>query len=433
MYIEKLKLINVRTFVKNELNFLHPDTKFPSHLKPSRTTPGTIPKPKLPNVNLLLGDNGSGKSTVLQAIALASLGPAARDAQLPLRKFVRFQQPHNPDDPGLMHRAVIEAELLLHPEDYGAGERLRPVSNFIRKGELERFEYTDRTLTGETEKEPSPLWRPIFESKNEAFFCVAYGATRRVEAGESTERGGSPKTSFIRGQRVQSIFQDSFALFPPIYWLPQVKTEDPEKYAQVVQLLNQVLKHGKFRFTGKIKEQEYLFDCGGSPIPYRSLSDGFRSFIAWVADLLYHICYGCERGKPLTEIPGVILVDEIDLHLHPKWQMQVIRTVAKAMPRMQFIFTSHSPLVTGSLEWMNIITLQTDANTNRTTVNRLQQGVHGLGADQILLSRFFGLKTTQAPEKVGRLTKITKRIRQGDTDAPLELIREMSVGTEETQ
>ena len=76
-------------------------------------------------------------------------------------------------------------------------------------------------------------------------------------------------------------------------------------------------------------------------------------------------------------------MDEIDLHLHPKWQMQVIKTVAKALPKMQFVFTSHSPLVAGSLEWMNIITLKARP-TNRTVAKRLKQSIHGLDADQIL-------------------------------------------------
>jgi hypothetical protein len=146
--------------------------------------------------------------------------------------------------------------------------------------------------------------------------------------------------------------------------------------------------------------------------------------------LLFRVCYGCPSGKKLVENSGVVLVDEIDLHLHPKWQMQVIATVAKTLPRMQFVFTSHSPLVAGSLEWMNIITLKVGAKTNRTMAKRLKQSIHGLDADQILLTDFFGLKTTMAPAKRRQIDQITDRIRSGDKSAPLQLIREMSSGTE---
>ena len=171
-------------------------------------------------------------------------------------------------------------------------------------------------------------------------------------------------------------------------------------------------------------------DRGDVPVPFQALSDGYRAFVGWVADLLYHISSGAPSGKKLVDSQGIVLVDEIDLHLHPRWQMQVIKTVARALPKMQFVFTSHSPLVAGSLEWMNIITLKAGTKTNRTVAKRLKQSIHGLDADQILLSDFFGLKSTMAEAKRRQLDDITGRIRSGDKNAPLQLIREMSSGTE---
>jgi predicted ATP-binding protein involved in virulence len=96
-----------------------------------------------------------------------------------------------------------------------------------------------------------------------------------------------------------------------------------------------------------------------------------------VADLLSHICYGCPKGRNLTESVGLVLVDEIDLHLHPKWQMKVIGTVARALPRIQFVFTSHSPLIAGSLEWMNIIALREEFHEH---MGRHQTSIYRLAA-----------------------------------------------------
>ena len=76
------------------------------------------------------------------------------------------------------------------------------------------------------------------------------------------------------------------------------------------------------------------------------------------------------------------MVDEIDLHLHPRRQMEVISTVARAFPRMQFILTSHSPLVASSLEWMNIITLKLDSRSNSTEPHRFPESIRGLVADR---------------------------------------------------
>ena len=128
---------------------------------------------------------------------------------------------------------------------------------------------------------------------------------------------------------------------------------------QVVNLLNSLVGKGGWAFTGiQDSEGEYLFGKKGTEVPFPALSDGYRAFLGWLGDLLFHVCETCPSGKKLTENRGIVMVDEIDLHLHPKWQMTVLQTLAKSLPNIQFIVTSHSPLIVGSLEWMNIIVMQ---------------------------------------------------------------------------
>ena len=168
-------------------------------------------------------------------------------------------------------------------------------------------------------------------------------------------------------------------------------------------------------------------------MPFPGLSDGYRGFIGWVGDLLYHLCYAYPHGGHLVDMLGIVMVDEIDLLLHPKWQMKVISTVAKALPRMQFIFTSHSPLVAGSLEWMNINLLKVNPKTNRTVAKRLKQSIHGLDADQILISDFFGLKTTRTAGKISQLARLQRRARHGDAEAARQIILAMATGNEDDE
>src|SRR5262245_5352185 len=106
MFIEQLSLSNVKTFVKDVMDFVNPDREYALKGKERK---GVLPRPRLPNVNLLLGDNGSGKSTVLRSIAQVCFGPAAQSAGL--------------RDPGLIRRtngeaagdqARLAATLLLH-------------------------------------------------------------------------------------------------------------------------------------------------------------------------------------------------------------------------------------------------------------------------------------------------------------------------------
>ena len=314
------------------------------------------------------------------------------------------------------------SEFVLHSQDRAPdGAVARSELEVGKRGDTEEFKFLDPD---------EHVWEPVFEEKNDAFLVVGYGATRRVEQAERFDMGSRTETRFVRGQRIAGLFEDGFSLIPLTYWLPDLQKTNKGRYTQVVHLINRLLGPGHYTFTEELERGDYLFERGGMKIPFRSLSDGYRSFIGWVGDLLYHVCFGAPSGKKLDEGSGIVLVDEIDLHLHPRWQMKVIPTIAKALPRMQFVFTSHSPLVAGSLEWMNIITLKTSNKTNSTKVRRLRQSIHGLDADQILLSDFFGMKTTMAPEKRRQLEELTDQISEGIEGAPLQLIKQLSQGLE---
>jgi hypothetical protein len=414
MFIKQLRLEEVRTFVDETIPFVHPDMEFAPKGSRLKNPP---PRPKLRNVNLLLGDNGSGKSTVLRMIALAAFGAAAKESGL--------------RDPGLVRRAngyanqggaKLAASFALHEQDRALpGDTAESVISVKRRGELDIYEFIGPD---------AGMWEAVYESNNDACFVVGYGATRRVERPEHFDMGARTSNRFARAQRVASLFEDSFSLIPLTYWLPDLKKSDKARYGQVVRLLNKLLGPGHYRFTGRIERGDYLFERGGLHIPFQTLSDGYRAFIGWVADLLYHICFAASPGKKLAENTGIALVDEIDLHLHPKWQMKVISTVARALPRMQFVFTSHSPLVAGSLEWMNIIALKIKGK-NESWAGRLRQSIHGLDADQVLLTEFFGLKTTRAAKKRNQLDQLRERARAGDDEAARQMIVQLSRGTEE--
>mgnify|MGYP006287554393 FL=1 len=98
---------------------------------------------------------------------------------------------------------------------------------------------------------------------------------------------------------------------------------------------------------------------GGGQIPFTALSDGLRNMVAMVAD----IAHRAARLNPHLEAdaaiksPGVILIDEVDLHLHPKWQRQVVADLMEAFPCMQFVATTHSPFIVQSLEPGMLISL----------------------------------------------------------------------------
>ena len=133
------------------------------------------------------------------------------------------------------------------------------------------------------------------------------------------------------------------------------------------------------------------------------LGDGYRSTVVWVLDLIaWWFLYDEEwYGQyPVSEIEGIVLVDEIEQHLHPKWQREFLSRLTLAFPKVQFVMTTHSPLCAAG---------SADLPRDSCIVRRLAyeegassivpvEGLDGMRADQILTSDAFGLSDTRNKE-----------------------------------
>lgn len=119
------------------------------------------------------------------------------------------------------------------------------------------------------------------------------------------------------------------------------------------------------------------------------------------------------------------MVDEVDLHLHPSWQRIVVDTLSQTFPRLQFILTTHSPIVAGTLEPDNIWVLESQEDGS-VTPRRYHERIFGLSADQILTSSYFNLLTTRAPEAENEISALAQRVANGDSDAGLEALRRLT-------
>jgi AAA domain, putative AbiEii toxin, Type IV TA system/AAA ATPase domain len=419
MYIDSIEIENFRTFRKTKIDFCHADQEFASLGMPTT--------PQLPNLNLLLANNGYGKTSLLKAIALAALGPAVGRSGIYPYRLIRRETGQSE-----LKKAVLKATFKTHEQDHCALDRIKSHVEVIPEGDLELLEWPragDKSRRVDESRHDDESWHPVFSSDSDALFMVGYGATRRASKITRIEQSGK---SSPRAARVMGLFEEDYSLRPLNAWLPRYKASKQlrGRYVQVVHLLNRLVGKGGWEFTGKQdKEGEYLFGKKGAEVPFPALSDGYRAFHGWLGDLLFHVCETCPTGKKLVENKGVVMVDEIDLHLHPTWQMTILQTLAKNLPNLQFIVTSHSPLIVGSLEWMNII-LMKPGPKQTSKAERIEWAVHGLDADQVLLTDFFGMKSTRAPGKKRELKDLSLKARDGDTNAAKKILEEMSSGME---
>ena len=116
------------------------------------------------------------------------------------------------------------------------------------------------------------------------------------------------------------------------------------------------------RFDTDRKEIVVVMKKGKEELPFYSLSDGQRATLAMVADIaIKAVTLNPHLGKNAAkQSPGVVLIDELDLHLHPKWQRRVIDDLKRTFPSIQFICSTHSPFLIQSLEPGELIQLQED-------------------------------------------------------------------------
>ncbi|MEE1963096.1 AAA family ATPase [Allomuricauda taeanensis] len=404
MYINSISISNFRVFKKTGVRFVHPNQRF---------TKKNFPKPELPNVNCVLGTNGLGKTSFLKTIALSCLGPAVGDAGIFPYSLIR-KDSDNPYDNET--KSEIQAHFLPHEQDHiDDFDRLESKIEIHRRSDTELLRWSH---------DQDKAWHPIYDNSSESFFFVGYGANRRVEKQENIDFGSRSLNSMYRAQRIKSLFEETYSLVPLNSWLGQYRTENPGRYTQIRNLINIVLE-GRSHFSGEQDDNgEFLFSFGKMKIPFPALSDGYRAFIGWLGDFLYHVNKTCPSGKKLVENKGIVLVDEIDLHIHPEWQKTLLTSIAKAFPNIQFIVTTHSPLIVGSLEWMNIIML-TAGSDNSSKAKKIKTDLKGLDADQILLTPLFKLKSSRVDDKSRTINILSDAATKGDIDAAKEFLNQL--------
>lgn len=128
-------------------------------------------------------------------------------------------------------------------------------------------------------------------------------------------------------------------------------------------------------------------------VPFRELGFGMQSTLAWVVDLAVRMMTAYpDSPHPLSE-PAVCLVDEIDLHLHPRWQRVLLQQLSARFPNVQFVATAHSPLIVQAAPDANVVVLRRDGE--RVVIDRAPESVRHWRVDQILTSDLFGLPSAR--------------------------------------
>jgi uncharacterized protein (TIGR02646 family) len=295
---------------------------------------------------MLLGENGSGKSSVLQAVALTLIGEEWRN-RLPLGDASRFVR--RGADEGYVRITLTGVE--------------KPI-------EL-RFSKSSSTFTSEP-KEPKML-------------LLGYGSTRLLpRAGLQSQT----KRNFDFA-RIDNLFDPFEPLNDAAAWLV---TLPPERFDSVARALKAVLQLGPddrlICEGGKIEAEIF-----GSRVTLDELSDGYQSVVALATDIMRVML---NRWDAMEVAEGIVLLDEIGSHLHPRWRMRIVDALRQCFPRIQFLVSTHDPLCLRGLAAGEVAVVSRDAK-KRVVANTDLPPIGGLRVDQLLTSEYFGLNSTIDP------------------------------------
>ena len=187
----------------------------------------------------------------------------------------------------------------------------------------------------------------------------------------------------------------------------QQRQEVREFIVRIGEIASEITEGFPIHFLGVSEDEQGLFPQFHTPdgdIPLNVLSQGTQSIIQWLAHQLIGYAEYYDFPDDLEDMPGILIVDEIDAHLHPSWQRRIIPTLTKHFPNLQIFCSTHSPLMLAGLKEGQVQLLQRDEN-GKVTVSRNEVDIAGWSADEILRN-LLGVSDPTDSETVGHLERL---------------------------
>lgn len=305
---------------------------------------------------VLLGENGTGKSTVLQAVALTLAGEDRANALgMDASKFVN--------------------------------RNTRSKNGYVKV----YLEGIDNPLELHFNSNSTQFTSSFHDSK---VIVLAFGSTRLM----GNNQPSGEKNNNVRNLR--NLF-DPFASLPDAEeWLSDPRQVKVEQFDQIAYELKKLLslpedkliyrrknKHGKYELFIKLNENR-------KGVQIRELSAGYQAIIVLALNIIREVL---QTWSNFSIAEGIVLIDEIGVHLHPKWKLQIISTLRDIFPMMNFVITTHEPLCLRGINEGEVALMKTDEEGQIIALTDLPSP-KGLTIEQLITSKFFGLITSFDPE-----------------------------------
>lgn len=321
------------------------------------------------NWTVILGNNNTGKTTILKALVGLSAVETEENSYLwDLRienslgtktkikeKYVTplYSKYKSLNLFEKEKESFIESTILLKVNK-AKNDSFTTYINFDKE-----WNYTNGSLTA------------VFMSELSNLQIFPYGTHRRISDGFGSNSDNDiaeiedQYRNFIKNTDLENVEE----------WILQLSLSEKLGRTKAKDILNQIhniLTSGllpdikgfeiKSEGEGAIFSNFVLFDTDYGKVHLQDLGYGYQSMMAWVLDLVRRMVERYPDSKNPLEEPAIVLVDEIDLHLHPEWQRKIIAHLTKYFPNTQFIVTAHSPLIVQSSDNINVVILRKEGD-----------------------------------------------------------------------
>jgi uncharacterized protein (TIGR02646 family) len=300
---------------------------------------------------MLLGENGVGKSSFLQAIVLSLAGS----------KYLA--------------KLDISAKDILRRGAEKGFVKVYTVGNDVPIG----IEFSKRSAKI-TSTHTAPQG-----------YLIAYGSTRLL-----TSKNLKPEpNAATRNIRAMNLFDPSYALYGN-QWLVSLSKTNKAQFDYACRALMDILSEelNDPEAILKVEKGEIIVThARRQPDKLKELSDGYKSIIATACDMMSLLL----RAGTMESAEGLVIIDEIGTHLHPRWRMRVVESFRKTFPHMQFIATTHDPLCLRGLNKSEVVIFKKDKEDHKIYAITDLPDPSKMRVDQLLTSEFFGLNSVIDP------------------------------------
>jgi predicted ATPase len=358
MFLQSIKIKNFRGIANLSISF--------------ETSKGSIRRQ-----TIILGENGVGKSNILKAIGLITAGSDA------LSELIG-----NPSDWITFGQQSCEISAVIVTKK----KQTRNISLIVTQGD------TIKDILLKNHDSLAELDDALAHTQRN-YLVLGYGASRRLNKGSNFSSANESLFRLNRSQSVGTLFNSDALLTPLSSWAMDFDYRSEGKGIDIIRDAISSFMPG-LTFDSIDKQRGLLlFRTADNQelIPLQLLSDGYQNMAAWIGDLLYRVTSTFEDYRKPLEARGILLIDEVDLHLHPRWQRMLLKYISQKLPNFQLIATTHSVLTAQQADEGELYTIQKKPGQPIEMVAFVGVPKRML-VHQLLMSPMFGLESDESAE-----------------------------------